>query len=254
MKIKHLIIILAVILLGTGCSTKVIVEKRKYNKGYHIDLLGKKDLTETIKSQDQPVYYHDQAANEVNPAETLYATETSVENASELTPVTIEAISEVKEVNNERIGGLAKADLFLTKITENIESKVIANSPQHKLVDRVIEKATAKIQNAEGGKQEVWGVLALICGILALLISLSMISINPQSIVNGWYGSFVYSILAFAFGLTGMKRFKKNEGKYKGNGAAKTGFWMGLVVLVIDLALLALAIWGVISLFSSLTA
>ncbi|PLX02313.1 MAG: hypothetical protein C0594_12105 [Marinilabiliales bacterium] len=230
-------------ILLSACSTKLAVVKRKYTKGYHVEWIDSKVKKEEF---EKPV----EKRSEIH----LKQEEMAVEEHPEVTENVLAGGSdfeflEAKSSNSEDL--LAETDSYLSERSTfgSLESSVMFKTASF-FADKIIDVFAKPSRSNQGGQSEAWGVISLCCGILTLLVMLSMITLNPTEFIQGLYGSLVWGIISIITGILGMKRYKRNPDQFKGNGAAKSGFWIGFIAVFIDLAIIGLAIWGLISLLS----
>ncbi len=249
----NLVIILSFIITSCRNTNNVVssgfVQKRKYNKGYFVNISPKKQKVATVQT---------------------HKSETEIINENSLSPLTLKGgeFSDVRpsglgqkhqKIDTVEIPLLASTDDI--KPTDNIpakpvlpEEKKIEQKQNNSVVGKIISKIERRLINPlpfgrVDGKRVMNrdALIGFFCGITTpflLIVLMFLLAGGASSIVLDVVGIaiVVCAICAFTYSRSGLKQIKHFPEIFKGKGFAVAGVILGMIEVGIMLTILLLII------------
>ena len=199
---KLLLAVFAIGLLMSACKTsndvvsKNLIQKRKYNKGYHVNKAPKTQDSRTALYSE--VEQNKASENEGN-ALTTFVTSDAQKDKKNTT-----------KTENELLASTDKSDVKTAKSVQEAPAKKVDNrfltSPFVKWPAPVAERTDKTNQSESTGDTNIMGLLGFVFGILGLLLCwtiigpvLALVAIIFSAI--GWNDGDTFAILGLVFGI-----------------------------------------------------
>lgn len=167
MKKLLLLNLLALILVSYGCSTRLAsFEKRRYNKGYHVDFAQKKNRTFT---------HEHFSANENSPATDFNENEIEPLNSVSEEPKTQDNVTEKISVSENTIQSESKPEKTLNadarQLKKPIKNKVIS------VIKKSIHNSTPE-RNTTGVKEKTYFGPGMVLGVIIAIFGIGIFIIG----------------------------------------------------------------------------